>query len=87
MSKYLTTKEAAEKCGMKPSELTTFVKKHGVYVERHGMAYLWTTRDAEIVIELATAFANGLCIHCGESWDRPRSKATAEPAAPAEATE
>ena len=79
-TKYMTTKAAALMCGMKPGELTSFVKKYAVPVERLGKAYLWTHGDTDTVQKLATAFKGGECIHCGKPWDRPEQEEGAQDA-------
>ena len=79
-TKYMTTKSAALMCGMKPGELTSFVKKHAVPIERLGKAYLWTHEDTDTVKKLATAFAEGRCIHCGKYYDSQKQEEGAQDA-------
>ena len=80
MSKYMTTKEAAEKCGMKPGDLTSFVNKHGICVEKCGRAILWTGDDLMRVKRLRAALKSGCCVHCGKLWDRPEPQEGAQDA-------
>jgi len=81
----MTTKDAAASIGMKPSDLTGFVKKHGFDVERVGRTYLWTEKILERVNWFASTIADGRCVNCGGLWDRhdPQGKMDdAPPAAP-----
>ncbi len=66
-----TTAQAAAELGMKPGELTAFVKKHEIEVPRLGKMYLWTERVVEHVGEWARYIKDGRCVHCTRLWDRP----------------
>ena len=70
-SEVLSTKDAAANVGMKPNELTDFVKKHAVDVPRIGRTYLWTPEVLTSIRHLFDSVQNKCCIHCGRLWDRP----------------
>ena len=74
-NEVMTTKKAAEAIGIKPGELTAFVKKHGINVPRLGKTYLWTPGVEKEVRRIWLAVQENKCIHCGEWWDIPTQAA------------